>query len=239
MRKFSNSVIEKIQYYVYILIDPRDQQIFYIGKWKWNRVFSHINWAIGWDKSSQKIAQIHSIISSWSEVKHYIVRHGLTEKESLEVEWALIDFYWKSNLTNIVLWHNSSDRWIMNIDEININYDAEDIVIKQELMLININSKYYFWISKEELYQITRKTWKANLENAQKFKYVLCHYHWIVREVYEVDEWYKSSRLEWRIEFYGQVATSEIREKYQHKSISNYFKKWSQNPIKYITKKDI
>lgn len=38
---FSPEVAEKLQYYVYRLIDPRNGETFYIGKGKGNRVFSH------------------------------------------------------------------------------------------------------------------------------------------------------------------------------------------------------
>ncbi|CDF99459.1 Putative uncharacterized protein [Avibacterium paragallinarum JF4211] len=38
---FSTGVIEKIGYYIYCLVDPRNQNIFYVGKGKGNRVFQH------------------------------------------------------------------------------------------------------------------------------------------------------------------------------------------------------
>jgi len=234
MKKFSSSIIEKIEYYVYILINPIDNQIFYIWKWKWNRVFSHVNGAIKWEKPSDKINLIQEINSKWLQVQHYIVRHGLTEKESLEVEWALIDFYWKSNLTNIVLWHKSSERWIMDITEININYDAKDVIINDKVLLININKKYYFWISDKDLYEATRKSWKATIKRASKAKYAFCHYHWIIRWVYEIDNWYDSLDNPWRIEFNWKNASQNMRDKYLHKSIKKYFKQGSQNPIKYV-----
>ena len=234
MKKLSNSVIEKIQYYVYILIDPRDWNIFYIWKWKWNRVFSHLNWTIKWEKPSDKINKIKDIIDNWLEIKHYIVRHWLTEKESFEVEWALIDFYWKSNLTNQVLWHKSNERWIMDIDEINIKYYAWIAKIDDEVILININNMYELWISKEDLYQATRKYWKVDKNKASKAKYALSHYHWIIRWVYKIDEWYSSKVQIWRSEFNWKLANDDIQKKYLHKSIAKYFKKWSQNPIKYV-----
>lgn len=38
---FSQSVIEKLKYYVYLLQDPRDNSVFYVGKGVGNRVFQH------------------------------------------------------------------------------------------------------------------------------------------------------------------------------------------------------
>lgn len=40
--KFSPEVESKLQYYVYALVDPRTDQIFYVGKGVGNRVFQHI-----------------------------------------------------------------------------------------------------------------------------------------------------------------------------------------------------
>ena len=38
---FNQQTIESLAYYVYALIDPRDNRIFYIGKGKGNRIFQH------------------------------------------------------------------------------------------------------------------------------------------------------------------------------------------------------
>ena len=40
--KFPNEVIEKLQYYVFRLIDPRHGETFYVGKGKGNCVFNHL-----------------------------------------------------------------------------------------------------------------------------------------------------------------------------------------------------
>lgn len=49
------------------------------------------------------------------------------------------------------------------------------------------------------LYDATRKAWRANLELASKIKIVLSVIGGIVREVYEVDEWYRSTEFDGRI----------------------------------------
>jgi hypothetical protein len=236
--KFSQSTIEKLDYYVYFLEDSRDNKIFYIWKWKWNRVFSHLKWAIMWDKENNKIKIINNILSEWLIPNHKIIRHWLTEKEALEVESALIDFYWINNLTNIVLWHYSHDRWLMDINEIFINYESKKIIIEDDLIAININNLYYFWITEFELYEATRKSWRLNLSRAEWIKYVLSVFKWIVREVYEINNWEFSKKLNWynRYKFNWVIAKDEIRKKYIHKDVSEYFSKWSQNPIKYILK---
>jgi len=236
IKKFSQSTIEALQYYVYLLQDPRNNNIFYIWKWKWNRIFSHLKWAINWDKKSNKINTINSILNSKLTPNHKIIRHWLSEKEAFEVESALIDFYWINNLTNIVSWHNSNDRWLMDINEILINYEAKKIKVEDDLLIININSLYYYDIPKDELYQATRKSWRINLERSKNIKYALSVYKWIVREVYEIYNWEFSKEYNWykRYKFNWKIADNKIRDKYIYKDVTDYFKQWSQNPIKYI-----
>jgi hypothetical protein len=41
--KFTIEQTEFLKYYVYIYMDPDTKEIFYVGKGKGNRVFSHLN----------------------------------------------------------------------------------------------------------------------------------------------------------------------------------------------------
>ena len=52
---FNQQTIESLAYYVYALIDPRDNRIFYIGKGKGNRIFQHAKDALYDEDKSLKL----------------------------------------------------------------------------------------------------------------------------------------------------------------------------------------
>src|SRR3546814_627378 len=92
IEQFTQKTQEELKSYVYALIDPRDNKIFYIGKGKTNRVFSHINEAIINPKDTEKLETIRAIKNNNQKVKHFIIRQGLEENEDIIIEFVLIDF---------------------------------------------------------------------------------------------------------------------------------------------------
>ena len=42
MNKFSHEVVSELGSYVYMLKDPRNDSMFYVGKGRGNRVFDHV-----------------------------------------------------------------------------------------------------------------------------------------------------------------------------------------------------
>lgn len=50
---FKQSVIEGLKCYVYVLVDPRDNRIFYVGKGTGNRIYQHAQAALVEDSPSQ------------------------------------------------------------------------------------------------------------------------------------------------------------------------------------------
>ena len=79
MDKFPEAVAEKIDNYVYRLIDPRNGQTFYVGRGVGNRLFSHIRDELGneSDVEDDKLRRIRDIRLSGFEVAHVVRRHGL------------------------------------------------------------------------------------------------------------------------------------------------------------------
>lgn len=228
MTKFSNAVCEKIGYYVYVLKDPRTDQIFYIGKGKENRVFKHILGAISTNYKSDKLDLIREIGAE--NVTHFILRHGLTKEQSFEIESACIDLLGLGNLTNAVKGHDTWELGLKTVDEIVQHYDAKVITITEPTIIININLLYKRFMTPSELYEATRSSWIVAEWRHQKVNYAIASYHGLVREVYEVENWNRNGD---RWEFTGKIAKSDIREKYINQSLDNYVKKGSKNPIRY------
>lgn len=224
---FTTDAINEIGNYVYRLIDPRDFQTFYVGRGVGNRVFQHAKEELkhfeeNEDALSMKLEQIREIRLAGKEVICVIHRYGLTKEQAMEVESALIDCY--PGLTNLVSGYGS-DRGVITADDLQntlerpVYEEPEDldyIIIKTTRNAINNNGN---------LYEATRRAWRANLERAKKVKIVLSVIGGIVREVYEVSEWYRSPESENRIEFYGKPAKDEIANLFRGKMIPEYYRK--------------
>jgi hypothetical protein len=215
------------------LIDPRSNKVFYVGKGKGNRLYQHVIGTLsGKEKITKKVKLIQEIREKGLNVKHKVVRHGLTEKEAFEVESSLIDVIGIENLTNIVSGHHKNERGIMNIEDIKIQYEAEQAEINHKVMLININQFFKYDMSEEALYKATRGNWIVG-ERRNSINYALATYKGIIREVYKIDFWEKLEQSK-RYRFTGDFASEEIRMHYLHKSITSYQKHGAQNPIKYL-----
>lgn len=236
MQKLSQSTIENLQYYVYLLIDPRNGKPFYVGKGHGNRVNQHLLGALETELDEvKKIKTIHEIQRAGLEVDHVVLRHGLTEKEAFEIESALIDFIGMKNLTNLVSGHYASERGLMTLQDIAIKYQAEDAKFDQPALLININRLFHYDITAEELYIATRQHWKVNRQKVKEIKIVCAVYAGIVREVYQPTGWYNSPPEQGDRSFFeGVLAPAEVRSKYINKSVTKYWKQGAQNPIKYV-----
>ncbi len=251
IQEFPLSVIEKLDYYVYLLIDPENNQVFYVGKGVGNRIFAHINAALKDETPSDKLDKIRAIRTSGFEVTHIVHRHGITEKEAFEVEAALIDFIGLSGLTNQVQGYNSDDRGQMTAGEIISKYQAPIAEITEPVILITVNRFYRRGMSAEMLYEITRGKWVIGTRR-NKAKYAFAVYKGVIREVYEINRWLPAPlddsevKRAWvaehsinaeakqknRWEFEGKIAND--LQHYVGASTENYQVVGAQNPIRYV-----
>jgi len=237
MNQFPQAVIDKIGYYVYLLKDPRNGQIFYVGKGTGNRVFAHVNAAINNPKETDKLERIRKIQESGREVHYDILRHGLTEKEAIEVEASMIDYINPSKLTNKNIGFDSTKRGRMTIPEIIATYSPQPIIIKEPVLLITPRRLFERNMGAEDLYKITCGNWVIS-EKRNKARYAFALRNGVVLQVYRIKQWKpaKARSLEqkrqnrWR--FIGEIAVD--MEHYIGKSVASYITPGSRNPIKYV-----
>ncbi len=232
IKEFSNAVCERIGYYVYILKDPRNDTIFYVGKGKGNRLFQHVQCALENATDNDKYNLIREIHKDGKEVEHFILRHGLEEKLSLEIESTIIDLLGIENLANSVKGHDTWERGLKTVDEVFQHYDAKAVIFDEPCIIININRLYTRGISAQKLYDSTRASWIVGTKR-DRAKFAIASYRGLVREVYEIEKWQPNGD---RWEFIGKIAKDEIRDKYLNQSLENYIKKGGQNPIRYTFK---
>lgn len=195
---FSEKAIESLNgFYVYALIDPRNEKVFYIGKGTGNRVFSHeIESGKTRESEKKKIQQIRAIENSGYSVKRLIVNWGLSENEAFVAEATLINLLNRMpdiQLTNEVSGHNVHDS--LTTEEFELQYGAvplEKEDIKHSILVIKINKLYRRGMSEEELYDAVRGFWAASLKSieARKVKYVFGVYNGLIVGVYKPDVWH-------------------------------------------------
>jgi uncharacterized protein len=245
---FDERTRQQLKYYVYILIDPTDNNPFYVGKGIDNRIFNHLNCALtDTDISNDKYEKIREIIAKGLTVGHIILRHGLTEAEAFQIEATLIDAFNFCGilLSNKVSGHNSIEKGLMTSEEIVRLYRAEPITqIDTDCVLVNINKKYERGKGQSNIYNATKETWTIRKSKLSSIKYVLSEYRGLVVEVFKVNCWYEKERgytpnakrygqKKIGYGFEGEVAYDEIRRKYINKSIANTKKKGAASVIRY------
>lgn len=221
----TNETLEK--YYVYRLVDPRTLQTFYVGKGCGDRACQHaknVKFLLSKDEDLEtlKERQIAEILASGKEVIVIIHRHGLTNKEALEVEAALMDCY--PGLTNKQRGFGI-DRGATLLEDLLLPEYSEP---EQDYIIIKTTPEVIQ--NRGSLYEATRYAWPASLNHAQKYKYVLSVVYGVVREVYEVDHWYPMGD---RIAFEGKPTNGPIAILKSHRIPKKYRVKGASYPFLY------
>ena len=259
---FSEKALESLNgYYVYALIDPRTNDVFYIGKGIGNRVFSHEAESGKSPKSErEKLRKIQNIENDGFSVKRIIVNWGLSEPEAFIAEATLINLFniiSANPLTNIVAGHHVHES--LSVEDFELQYGAEMLKpeeIKHNILVIKINKLYRRNMSNYEIYDAVRGMWKASLKSikARNVKYVFAVYNSLIVGVYKPDEWHyvhekidlpqhdklddeSFERLKDRVYFLCKNFNNLDEEGrfYLHKSIAELkVNQSAQNPISYL-----
>ena len=233
---FPSEVIDKLQYYVYRLIDPRNAETFYIGKGRGNRVFAHARGEIEGDLLSEKMTRIRGIKLANLEVGHIMHRHGLSEETAFEVEAALIDAY--PGISNIMDGHGNNEFGAMHSSEIIKRYCAEIADFQHKTLLISVNRSAL----ESSLYDATRYAWRLNKSKAESADVILATVQGLIVGAFVAEKWLEATATnfpgretaEGRFGFYGTEAPIEMQKLYLRKRIPDQFrKKGASNPIKY------
>jgi uncharacterized protein len=239
---FDEKTIQKLQYYVYALIDSRNNKPFYLGKGKNNRVFDHIECALENPIASDKYEKIREVVNAGSNIKHIIIKHGLTEKIAFQIESSLIDYsiYFGYKLTNEVLGRNSIENGLMSSDEIIRKYNAPKLEsIDKGIVMININKTYKRGSGVDGIYQATKESWVIDKNKISTIKYALAEYKGLIVEVFKTSNWYqvetldKNGQPKIRWGFNGDMAQEDIRSKYVNTSVAHVKVRGAANPIRY------
>jgi len=241
---FSEEVKQKINYYVYRLIDPRNGETFYVGKGKDDRVFQHIREDINavkdQDSNDLKLRRIREIKGSGLKVIHIIHRHGMDERTALEVESALIDAF--PGITNVNQGIGSEQRGVKSTEEIQRLYQAGVADFGTEkYILINVNRSFP---NERNLYDATRFAWRINVNKARRAKAVIAVQQGLIIGVFEAEDWLPATRdnfpsmpedVQGRYGFRGKnVSESENYQHFLHKRIPDrYSRRGARNPVRY------
>ncbi len=218
--KTIEDIADFLKSYVYLYIDPRNGEPFYIGKGKGNRLFAHLVDIA----ETQKVSRIAEIHSDGLEPQIDILRYGLSDSEAALVEAAAIDLLGKDKLTNIVSGHHEQSFGRITSQEILLLVNAKPVQVHHNAILLTINSLYRSKMTPLELYETTRGCWRVGpRRNTPDYAFSL--FQGIVLEVYTIDKWYPAGTLDYktrdsavlkkegRWEFSGKVA-EDIRGEY-------------------------
>jgi hypothetical protein len=247
MDKFPIEVSERLKWYVYRLIDPRNGETFYVGKGRDNRIFQHAAGALSVSEDDEepsdlKFQRIQHIRAARLEVAHVIHRHGIeNEQVALQIEAALIDAY--PGLANKVIGHGSGDYGVRHVTEILADYTAEPFEAREPLILISI-SQSFDDETRGSIYNAVRGCWKLSDTRARNFKLVLGHRHGLVLGAFRPTQWLPATMANFpfltqdrsgRFGFVGKEAEPEVSNLYVGKRVPDAYRaKGAANPVRFI-----
>ncbi len=179
------SMSRKLGYYVYLLVDPRNDSVFYVGKGKGNRALSHLTST----RETRRAKIIKEIRARKQEPRIEILAHALDVQTAFRIESAAIDLIGVSKLANEQRGWGSAKAGRMPIEQPRAIYAEKRIEVRRPAILIRINRLYRYGMADNELYDATRGSWRIDPRRAGRAQYAFAVYGGVVREVYAISKW--------------------------------------------------
>jgi hypothetical protein len=232
-------VAEGLGFYVYVLRDPRDGQVFYVGKGVGSRVFSHVREA---ERAGEraKLEQIRAIKAAGYQVEHLILRSGLKdEADAFVVEQAVMDGLTATGvaLTNATGGHGSAEHGLSTVEAAIARLSAPQAppVTTPTVMFI-INRAWRADMSPDEIFQATRGHWRIGAASRSRVSTAMGVAYGVVRGVYRIESWYPSSKPgeDGRFGFEGH-EDRELAGRFLGTSVRHLVpERGAQNPVRLV-----
>lgn len=254
---FGPDALLELGTYVYALVDPRDHEVFYVGKGVEHRWLSHIKSADGAteDDPGLKLSRIREIHSAGMAVGvHFLRRQIPSDKLALELEALAIDVLVLGNkldstkygaLTNKVLGHEAIGKRYMSLAEAAHTFIAEEIgEVIEPVIMLNLARTWTPEMSPEELWEFTRNAWQVG-SRREGAKFAFAVSFGVVRAVYQIAGWRErcepdrnwrddiGKKPRWIIESEHAPVSDPSMAKYLQKSVKRYINN-PQWPFLYI-----
>lgn len=197
-------------YYVYLLVDPQNDEVFYVGKGQGWRFTAHLkddvlgNDAISDEEAGAKLARIRAIQKGSQQPRVEFARIQIrSEEEALLVEATLIDVlrrYGGSGLTNAVRGHDA-DLGLITLEQLQEQLATPILDTHLRALLIKLNwwaptndtelprqgYGYRSGMSDQELYDSTRAWWRIDTGRAKAYPYAVAIFQGVTRAIYTID----------------------------------------------------
>ena len=192
---FLPAVAEKLGTYVYLLVDPRDRQVFHVGTGTGDRCFRDPDRAPG-DHAQATLARIR------------------------EIEAAVIEAMGSTDLRERVAGDATRGVGRMSVGEINQRYGATPVTIQPEHPVVLISIPPAFRRAGDrQLYEMARGWWKVGARR-ERAQWALAVSDGVVRAVYRIRGW-EPARAGNRWGFRGH-RDPEMEREYVHRDVSSY-----------------
>ena len=249
--RLKSEVAKALGHYVYALIDPRNDQIFYVGKGQGDRFLAHERDAVRRAGQSAKAERIRSILDAGLKPRVDIIRHGLIDEgAAFLVESVTIDAL-SPGLTNIVSGYRSARA---PLDELKLRYAAPELSVDAPPALLirlgrwqpvpaEIERGYtrsgHGWrpgMRPVELADSTRAWWKISARTIERkgVAHAVAVVDGVTRAVFTIDEWI-APRSDRRRAFRATPVLSGVAYDAYHGEIGVRvpIAQGSQNPVTY------